>query len=70
MDHHHPDHCFFLDSCLQLGVYGTGYFLAPMCFFSYLLSPLEMMPLALGDDNLMAGNPGSDGLPFLSYGKL
>jgi len=70
MDHHHPYHCFFLDSYLQLGLYGAGYFLAPMCFFSYLLPPFEMMPLALEESNVMPEKPSLESLGFLSYGKL
>ena len=70
MDHHHPYHCFFLDSSLQLGVYGAGYFLALVCFFSYLLSLFEIMRLALEDANAMAEKPGLESLRFLIWREV
>jgi len=70
MDHHHPYHCFFLDSSLQLGVYGAGYFLALVCFFSYLLSLFEIMRLALEDANAMAEKPGLESLQFFIWREV
>lgn len=49
---------------------GAGYFLALVCFFSYLLSLFEIMRLALEDANAMAEKPGLESLRFLIWREV
>jgi hypothetical protein len=64
MDHHYPYHYLFLDSSLQPGVFGAGYVLASMCFFSYLLSRFEIMHPAPEEASGTVEKQSSENLRF------